>query len=131
MFRAALRRCRCLIPADGFYEWRKEPGGAKTPMRLTPLAGGALFGFAGIAEHWVGPDGEQVRSCAILTTAPNELVAPVHDRMPVILRPEYEALWLDPAITEPAALAPALVPYPASAMIAYPVSRRVRSSQPI
>ena len=91
------------------------------------LADGALFGFAGVAERWLGPDGEQVRSCAILTTAANELVAPVHDRMPVILRPEHEALWLDAAVTDPAALAPALVPYPATAMVAYPVSRRVNS----
>ena len=127
MFRAALRARRCLIPADGFFEWPPRADGAgKTPMRFT-LRSGNLFAFAGIWEEWAGgPDGP-LRTCAILTTHPNELVANVHNRMPVILRPEHEGLWLDPAVTDPAALAPAWAPYPADAMRAYPVSGRVNS----
>jgi putative SOS response-associated peptidase YedK len=104
---------RCLVPADGFYEWR-DLGGQRVPYRFQ-LRDGAPFAFAGLAND---------RSCAILTTAPNELVAPIHDRMPVILRRELEELWLDLDARD---LAAAFVPYPAEAMAAYPVSRRVNN----
>jgi len=127
MFRAALRARRCLIPADGFFEWAPRPAGAgKTPMRFT-LRSGDLFAFAGIWEDWAGgPDGP-LRTCAILTTQPNELVANVHNRMPVIVRPHLEAAWLDPEQRDPAAVAAVFQPYPAVDMCAYPVSARVNT----
>lgn len=126
MFAAGLRRARCLIPADGFYEWRRDPGGGKTPIRFV-RRDGALFALAGVAERWVGPSGAPVLSCAVLTTKPNPLVQTIHDRMPVILRPEREALWLDPHITDPAALVADWQPYPSDLMRCYPVSTRVNS----
>jgi putative SOS response-associated peptidase YedK len=124
-FRTALRRRRCLVLADGFYEWRKDPQG-KTPMYIH-LAAREPFAFAGLWDTWRDPDGNPVTSCTLITTAPNELVAPVHNRMPVILRPEVEGLWLDRSVEDPQALLPLLVPYPAELMSAYPVSRRVNS----
>jgi putative SOS response-associated peptidase YedK len=126
LFRQALRRRRALVVADGFFEWRRRPDGRKTPVRFT-LADGGLFAFAGLWEPPADPEAGELPTCCILTTRPNALVAAVHDRMPVILRPEHEALWLDPGVTDPAALAVALQPYPAEAMAAYPVSPRVNS----
>lgn len=125
-FRGALRRKRCLIPADGFYEWQKEPGGGKQPMRIVRKDRG-LFSMAGLYETWVAPDGRRVNTCAILTTEPNELMAPIHNRMPVILRQEDEALWLDRSVQEPEAIRPLLVPYPADELEAYPVGKAVGS----
>ena len=132
-FRTALSRRRCLIPADGFYEWQDAaadlPTGkkaAKTPMHIR-LQGGALFAFAGLWDEWHAADGSSLRSCTIITTAPNAVTAPIHDRMPVILRPEDEALWLDPSVKEASALLPLLVPYPADVMEAYAVSRSVNA----
>jgi putative SOS response-associated peptidase YedK len=95
-FRRAFERYRCLIVADGFYEWRRQPAGPKQPFHITPAVGGS-FAFAGLWSIWYPKDGEKLRSCTILTTAPNEAIAPLHDRMPVILRPEDEARWLDPS----------------------------------
>jgi len=132
-FRTALARRRCLIPADGFYEWQDPaadlaPGkkAAKTPMHIR-LQDGALFAFAGLWDEWHAPDGSPLRSCTIITTAPNAVTAPIHDRMPVILRPSDEALWLDPSVKDAAALLPLLVPYPADVMEAYAVSRSVNA----
>lgn len=122
-FRTALRRKRCLIPADGFYEWKATVGG-KQPMRIV-LKGRGLFSMAGLYETWQSPDGEKISSCTILTTEPNSLMAPIHDRMPVILRPEDEALWLNRTVQEPADLNRLLVPYRASELEAYPVSTQV------
>jgi putative SOS response-associated peptidase YedK len=120
-FRDSFRRRRCLIPADGFYEWQTL-GKSKQPWLLR-LAGGAPFAFAGLWSRWREPaSGEELDTCAIVTTTPNELAATVHDRMPVILPPDVFAAWLDPASPGPAAL---LVPFPAASMTAYPVSRRV------
>ena len=125
-FRTALARRRCLIPADGFYEWQAAPEGAsgKTPTYLHRTDSG-LFAFAGLWDEWHAPDGSPLRSCTIITTTPNSVAAPIHNRMPVILRPEDEAFWLDPAVTNTSDLISLLAPYPADAMEAYPVSRRV------
>ena len=126
-FRTALTRRRCLIPADGFYEWQAPADGAKggkTPTYLHRTDGG-LFAFAGLWDEWHAPDGSPLRSCTIITTTPNSVAAKIHDRMPVILRPNDEALWLDHAVTDTRDLLSLLVPYPADAMEAYPVSRRV------
>lgn len=134
-FRSAFRSRHCLIPASGFYEWRKaragaggarRAGGAKQPYHIG-LAGKGLFGLAGLFESWLGPEGDELRTCTILTTAPNELIEPIHDRMPVIVASENRELWLDPAVQDPKALEPILVPYPAHEMEAYPVSKRVNS----
>ncbi|MGO4543790.1 SOS response-associated peptidase [Paenibacillus sp. 2TAB23] len=122
-FQKPLQRKRCLIPADGFYEWKTTPNG-KQPMRIS-LKNRALFSMAGLYETWVSPEGTRINSCTILTTAPNELVSPIHDRMPVILRPEDEQLWLDRSITDTAVLMPLFAPYPSSELEAYPVSAAV------
>ena len=125
-FRAAYRRRRCLILADGFYEWRKEPGErTKTPMYIR-LASGEPFAFAGLWEAW-GSEEAPLLTCTIITTRPNALVAPIHNRMPVILpRASYDS-WIDPAEVPSGALDDLLTPYPAEEMVAYPVSRYVNS----
>lgn len=122
-FRKALLHKRCLIPADGFYEWKKTPKG-KQPLRFT-LKSKEIFAMAGIYDSWMSPDGHRVNSCSIITTAPNRLVEDVHDRMPVILRPEYEALWLDRGLSQAGELLPLLVSYDPDAMTAYPVHAMV------
>jgi len=123
-FRAAMRRRRCLIPADGFYEWKKN-GRNKQPY-LIGLRDGRLFAFAGLWEAWEGADHSYVESCTILTTTPNELMAPIHDRMPVILPAEAYGPWLDPAVP-PAEVLAWLRPLPADQMTAYPVSTLVNN----
>lgn len=124
-FRRALQKRRCLVLADGFYEWKKE-GKKKTPMYIA-LKPHEPFGFAGLWETWRAPDGETIHSCTIITTTPNSLMEPIHNRMPVILPKEQEALWLDRTIEDPAILTPVLLPYPAAAMEAYAVSPFVNS----
>ena len=119
-FREAFQRRRCLVVADGFYEWRKE-GKLRVPMRVI-LNSSEVFGFAGLWETWKAPDGELVRSCTIVTTVANSLLAPVHDRMPVILSREAEACWLDTSVTDTAELRELLLPYPSSEMHVYEVS---------
>jgi putative SOS response-associated peptidase YedK len=123
MFRGALARTRCLIPATGFYEWRSEPGGAgKTPMHIQ-LRTGEPFAFAGL---WVpGTDGRP--TAAIITTGANELMRSIHTRMPVILRREDELLWLDPELTDVQLVLPLLQPYAAELMSAWQVGRQVNS----
>jgi len=123
-YRNAYRTKRCLIPADGFYEWKKAAGGPSRPFRIT-LRGGGLFSLAGLYETWTSPDGDRLHTCAVLTTEPNRLMADIHDRMPVILRKEDEDLWLDRRVREPAKLAGLLAPYPAEEMEAYEVGRLV------
>jgi putative SOS response-associated peptidase YedK len=125
MFRGALRRRRCLVLADGFFEWARTER-LRVPIRFTLRDGGA-FGFAGLWERWAGPDGGEMITCCILTTEPNTLVRPVHDRMPVIVRRHLEALWLDPGTTDPAALERVYEPFPADEMAAYAVSRHVNN----
>jgi putative SOS response-associated peptidase YedK len=127
MFRTALKRRRCLIPASGFYEWKKSAGGkVKTPMYIRMKAN-RPFAFAGLWETWHGSDGSELRSCTIITGAPNEVVASIHDRMPVILQQEQYRRWLDPAERAAEELVPLLVPYPAETMEAFAVSPSVNS----
>ena len=124
-FRSALTRRRCLIPADGFYEWRRDSAGRR-PVRIK-LASGEPFAFAGLWETWQDPNGEPIISCAIVTTQANELLQPIHDRMPVILPRDLEALWLDNEVQDAAALVNLLAPYPSHAMETYEVSTLVNS----
>ncbi len=126
-FRTAFRQRRCLVLADGFYEWRKQPGHkTKIPMYLQ-LKSGAPFAFAGLWEQWQAPGAEPIHSCTIITTTPNDLVQEIHNRMPVILDPQAYALWLDPAPGQPEQLATWLKPYPASQMTAHAVSTVVNN----
>jgi putative SOS response-associated peptidase YedK len=126
-FRVPYRRRRCLVLADGFYEWRKEPGRkAKTPMYIQ-LKSGKPFAFAGLWDLWRSPQDEALLSCTLITTTPNELVAQIHNRMPVILSPEAYDLWLDPAEQNPNRLDAWLKPYPAAEMTAFPVSTLVNN----
>ena len=124
-FRAALPKRRCLIPADGFYEWQ-QVGRRKQPVYIT-LKTREPFSFAGLWESRMSSEGEESRSCTIITTEANELLKPIHDRMPVILTRETEAVWLDPTVQDSAYLLPLLKPYPAGKMEVYPVSTRVNS----
>lgn len=124
-FRAAFKRRRCLLPADGFYEWKRLDGG-KQPYRIH-LADGGPFCFAGLWEHWRGADEQTLETCTIITTAANATVSPLHDRMPVILDPADYGLWLDVDGAGPDDLQALLEPYPAGAMAAYPVSPRVNN----
>jgi putative SOS response-associated peptidase YedK len=96
-FRRAFERFRCLIIGDGFYEWRPVPGAPKQAYHIT-RAGSELFAFAGLWSIWHGEAGETLRTCTILTTAANGAIAPLHNRMPIILAPEAEAAWLDPSL---------------------------------
>jgi putative SOS response-associated peptidase YedK len=123
-YRSAFKRRRCLIVADGFFEWRKA-GKAKQPY-LIRLKGAGPFCFAGLWERWTKGE-KPVESCTIITTDANELMAPIHDRMPVIVSPADYALWLDEAIQEPERLTPLLRPYASERMEAYPVSTLVNS----
>lgn len=125
MFRSLFRRSRCIVPADGFYEWRTT-GGRKQPWYVT-AADGALWGFAGLWDEVEGPDGEPLASFTIVTTAANPLLAQVHDRMPVILRPEDEELWLSREIDDPTPLEPLLRAWPESAIRLHPVGPAVNS----
>jgi putative SOS response-associated peptidase YedK len=122
-FREPLRSRRCLIPADGFYEWKRE-GKQKLPFCFT-LADESVFAFAGIWEPWKNPQGQVIESCAILTTTPNELIRDIHDRMPVILPRDAYDIWLDPDRTHLQELQPLLKPYSAESMRRYRVSQRV------
>jgi putative SOS response-associated peptidase YedK len=124
-FREPLQRKRCLIPADAFYEW-KRVGKAKQPFCFE-VGDGAIFAFAGLWDSWRGPDGQSVESCTILTTTPNELLADVHDRMPVILARERRDSWLDPFMRDAAAAVALLKPLEAHLMRRYAVSTRVNS----
>ena len=124
-FRSAFRRRRCLIPADGFYEWKQNPGSkSKTPMYIK-LKSGEPFALAGLWENWNAPDGSNILSCTIITTTPNALLEPIHNRMPVILPREAYARWLEPNEVNPAQLQELIQPYPAEAMTAYAVSSLV------
>lgn len=125
-FRGSFARKRCLIVADGFYEW-KAVGKVKRPFHFR-MKSGKPFAFAGIMDHWKR-DGVFVSTCALITTTPNDLVKDVHNRMPVILPPEAYDVWIDRGVTDPAALKPLLVPYPAEAMEAVEVTRFVSNAR--
>jgi putative SOS response-associated peptidase YedK len=124
-FRAAFRERRCLIPADGFYEWQKL-GTQRQPVYVR-MSDGSAFAFAGLWERWRSPDGEGIETCTLLTTQPNELLRPIHDRMPVILDPEKYSPWLDPESHRLDVLTPLLKPFPAEKMTCHPVSRYVNN----
>jgi putative SOS response-associated peptidase YedK len=122
-FRDALRFRRCIIPADGFYEWQRS-GATKQPYCFE-VDGGALFAFAGIWERWKDSAGTTLETCSILTTTPNAVTAAVHDRMPVILDPDSYDLWLDSGMKDAETAAEMLKPYDANAMSCYPISTRI------
>ena len=124
-FRAAFRRRRCLVPADGFYEWQRQER-AKQPFYIH-MRDDAPFAFAGLWEVWEGKDGTVLETCTVITTEPNELMQPIHNRMPVILDRADYARWLDPRMNDPELLKAFLRPYPPEKMAAYPVSRLVNS----
>jgi putative SOS response-associated peptidase YedK len=119
----ALQFRRCLIPADGFYEWQKV-GTAKQPYCFE-VNRGELFSFAGLWETWNDPSGRVLETCSILTTTPNAVTAPVHDRMPAILDPQCYDLWLDPGTTDATVISELLKPFDARLMRCFPVSSRV------
>ena len=123
-FRAAYKRRRCLILADGFYEWRKDAGGKKTPMYIQ-LKSREPFAFAGLWEVWHADQDDQILSCTIITTTPNALMEKIHDRMPVILDPQHYEQWLDAGEQTPDTLDKLLKPFAASKMKAYAVSTAV------
>jgi putative SOS response-associated peptidase YedK len=122
-FRDALQSRRCLIPADGFYEWQRT-GAVKQPYCFE-VKEGELFAFAGLWDLWRDARGNAIESCAILTTIANSVIAPVHDRMPVILDPGSYDLWLDPGMKNVSAASELLMPYDARLIRCYPVSTRV------
>jgi putative SOS response-associated peptidase YedK len=124
-FKNLLRTRRCLIVADGFYEWKAE-GKSKTPMYIT-LEDNRPFAFAGLWDLWKNPDGRQVQSCTIITTEPNELMASIHTRMPVILRPGAYTDWLNPQLHDTNVLTHCLKPYPTELMKVRPVSKLVNN----
>ncbi len=125
-FRNAYKSKRCLIVADSFYEWKRVDSKKKIPMRIT-LKSNELFAMAGLWENWKSPEGESIFSCSVITTSPNQLVQDIHDRMPVILRPEDEKYWLDPSITDTTKLNHLLRPLEHHLMDAYEVSHLVNS----
>ncbi len=122
-FRDALKSRRCLIPADGFYEWMRT-GKTKQAYRFE-VNGGELFAFAGLWDRWKDGNGNWLRTCTILTTTPNAVTSAVHDRMPVILDPDSYDLWLDPGMQNVSAISELLKPFDPRLMRCYPVSTRV------
>jgi putative SOS response-associated peptidase YedK len=126
-FRTALKRRRCLVPADGFYEWQNNPDGkTKTPMYVR-VDGGLPFAFAGLWDVWHSPDGSELPSCTIITTSPNSLMSAIHDRMPVIVPPEDYQRWLAKEEQEAGDLMDIIKPFPAERMEVYPVAKTVNS----
>jgi putative SOS response-associated peptidase YedK len=124
-FKDSFIRRRCLVVANGFFEWKKI-GKSRTPLYIH-LKSDELFAFAGLYDRWKTPDGERITSCTIITTDPNELVLPIHDRMPVILARKMEDAWLEPETVEEQKLLAMLKPYNADEMAAYEVSDLVNS----
>lgn len=126
-YRKSLERRRCIVPADGFYEWKKAGDGkTKIPMRFV-IGDNEPFGFAGLWDIWKRPDGEELRSFTIITTDASENVRSIHDRMPVILHREDEEAWLNPDVSEAQLLLPLLRPYRSRQLRAYEVSKAVNS----
>ncbi len=121
-FRSAFRQRRCLVLADGFYEWQQQESKKQKQPFYFRLSDKHPFAFAGLWECWEDGSGEKIESCTLLTTEPNELMNPIHNRMPVILDPKDYDLWLDPKVKKPELLQPLLRPYPAEEMTIYPVS---------
>jgi putative SOS response-associated peptidase YedK len=126
-FRSAFKYHRCLIPADGFFEWKVEANTKRKTPYFIHMQDSKPFAFAGLWETWNSPDGGQLRSCAIVTTEPNELMSELHNRMPVILHSIDYASWLDPAPIRTSELLGLLQPFSAGEMAAYPVSTLVNN----
>ncbi|MGE7760556.1 SOS response-associated peptidase [Peribacillus sp. NPDC097895] len=126
-FKNAYKKKRCLIVADSFYEWKKTPE-RKIPMRIK-LKNHAPFGMAGLWESWKSPEGISIYSCSVITTVPNELMTSIHDRMPVILKPEDEKDWLNPSINDAAYLQQYLKSFDSEQMEAFEVSTDVNSTK--
>lgn len=126
-FREPMKRQRCLVPADGFYEWQTLARRQKQPYSIA-MEDGSVFAFAGLWDRWRTSSGDVVESCSILTTQANSLLAGIHHRMPVILRKEDYELWLDPAMTDPARVQGLLKPFDPELMKKYPVSTYVNSA---
>ena len=126
-FKNAYKKKRCLIIADSFYEWKKTPE-RKIPMRIK-LKNHAPFGMAGIWESWKSPEGRSIYTCSVITTVPNELMTSIHDRMPVILKPEDEKDWLNPSINDAAYLQQYLKSFDSEQMEAFEVSTDVNSTK--
>ncbi|NJL89221.1 MAG: SOS response-associated peptidase [Coleofasciculaceae cyanobacterium SM2_1_6] len=126
-FRSAFKHRRCLIPTNGFYEWQHLDGSKKKQPYFISLQNDDLFTLAGLWERWESLEGDILETCTILTTTANELVSPIHDRMPVILQPQDYDQWLDPNFKQADKLQELLKPYSAKAMQAYPVSIKVNS----
>ncbi|HYM77470.1 MAG TPA: SOS response-associated peptidase [Candidatus Dormibacteraeota bacterium] len=122
-FRDSFKSRRCLIPADGFYEWQRV-GKIKQPYCFE-VGNAEMFAFAGIWDRWKDPSGNWVKTCSILTTTPNAMTAAVHDRMPVILDPDSYDLWLDPGVQDASWASELLKPYDAQLMRCYPISTRI------
>jgi putative SOS response-associated peptidase YedK len=123
-FREPMRRQRCLIPADGFYEWKQGGGKVKQPYKIEMTEGG-VFAFAGLWDSWKDPAGREIVTCTILTTEANALLKDIHHRMPVILKPEDYDLWLDPGMTDSAKVTDLLKPFDAQEMRKHTVSNAV------
>ncbi len=126
-FRSAYKYHRCLIFANGFFEWQAQPGKKSKVPHFIRLKSGAPFAFAGLWDHWQSPEGSEVKSATIITTEPNEIMATLHNRMPVILSSNTYAQWLDPAPQSANRLQNLLVPFPSEEMEAYQVSTLVNS----
>jgi putative SOS response-associated peptidase YedK len=125
-YKNALKKQRCLIIADSFYEWKRIDSKTKVPMRIK-LKSNELFAMAGLWEKWKSPDGKYIYSCSVITTTPNQLVKDIHDRMPAILLPEDEKKWLNPSLDDPKQLNEFLKPLEAELMDAHEVSTLVNS----
>lgn len=124
-FKEPFKKHRCLIVADGFYEWKKTESG-KVPVYIT-MKTGRTFGFAGLYSDWHPPEGEVIKTCTIITSEPNDLLEPIHNRMPVIIKPDDRDIWLDPDEHDQDKLTPLLAPYSSDELDAWEVSRVVNS----
>ena len=126
-FKASFKHKRCLILADGFYEWKPTPGTKAKAPHYIQMKSAKPFSLAGLWAEWQNSDGGELRSCTIITTVPNELMAPIHNRMPAIIQPGDRNAWLDPAVSELEVLARLIRPFPADLMRAFPVSTLVNN----
>jgi len=126
-FVRAFKKQRCLVVADGFYEWKKLADGKRKMPMYIHLREDRPFGFAGLYENWKSNDGKILQTCTIITTSANELMAPIHNRMPVIIMPDDRKLWLDTSVQDPDMLLPLLEPFSSAALEAYAVSKKVNS----
>ncbi|MFB8790027.1 MAG: SOS response-associated peptidase [Potamolinea sp.] len=127
-FRSAFRKRRCLVVADGFYEWQQQENKKQKQPFYFQMKDEQLFAFAGLWEHWQDANGEEIESCSLLTTEANELMQSIHNRMPVIIEPKSYDLWLDPEVKNPELLQPLLHPYPTEEMTVHPVSTLVNKA---